>query len=253
MKKCSRDSLCFNTAGQGVSLYDDEFDKNKNWCKHCVSEYNKKYRKNNFLKIKEYNNKYRFVLINVLEQRVNSSNLVEKNRCKKKKSTPNGKGKWKKLWAVLGKRINKANTTSSKRDKNMIEINQVASLLITQNYVCPITGFDISKNYSQLSLEHIVPNEQGGLNVIENVLLVCDMFNYAKNGYDMQYALDTMLKIAYPDDFDKRKNRIDEIMNKIWDIQQIYPKVYEKISKMNKDEIQLTLDNKVKVIDLLNT
>lgn len=255
MKYCSRGSLCFNTVGQNVLLFDSEFNKLstvKSGLNSCCRYCQKQDRLKNIEYLMEYDKYRNSQLIRVLEKRTSNANQTERDKPNKKKSTSKGYGNYINIKHVLKIRISFANQRSKKRDKNMINSKQISALLISQNYHCPITNLDLTQNLADLSLDHLTPDELGGKNVIENIVLMHRTINLGKNGDTISDTLDIMLKIAGLTD-EQRKQKINEITNRIWDIHQIYPKVYEKISKMSKKQITLLLDSRISVIDLLNT
>lgn len=162
------------------------------------------------------------------------------------------------LYYILQQRTQKANSTAKKSNRKMevckIKVIESIALIISQNYICPATGIKLSDVFGELSLDHIVPDEKSGLNVIENMIFLHRTVNLGKNGDYMADALDIMLKIYLPNDSDKplRDKRVKEIIDKIWDIQQIYPKVYETIKGFKRKKLTEILDNRLTVNDILN-
>lgn len=253
LKRCSRGINCCHPDNVDGWLDKSEFHKNKLTndelcynCKKCESKH-KKYLQQNSLWY-------------ILGKRTNQANIKARSKKNKQKFTPHGSGNYKNLYQVLSIRTRDANKMSRGEIRNRkmesCEISRIQStaLIICQNYKCPITGINLTDNFGELSLDHIVPDEKSGLNIIENIIFIHKTINLGKNGDYMVDALDTMLKIYLPNDSDKplRDKRIEEIMNRIWGIQQIYPKVYSVIKEFNYKKLTEILDKRLTVNDILN-
>jgi len=209
----------------------------------------------------KYNNSWEVVIKRTA--RANYEYVVEKP--KRKKVTPRNKAKYNNVWKVVVKRTKTANWDYKKRhiknkglktnNMNRLNTHEMVSLLISQNYECLITGINLLEDFVRMSPDHIIAHENGGENKIDNIIWMHSSINNGKNGDSLEHIIDLSLMVAYPGEENKykRKQRIDEILASIEKIRLVYPKVYEKVSKMKKSKLPLLLDSRMSVIDLLNT
>lgn len=152
----------------------------------------------------------------------------------------------------------KSNAANLKNKNGHIATFEVVTLMITQNYKDVASNNDLIDNIYEISLDHVIPTHKDGLNVISNTLLVRDIFNFGKNGYDFDYALEYFFDVGGVTE-ENRIIRRKEIKTEIQRVRYEFPSVLEKVRKRIKgvqrkyELLELTLKSKIDIKDLFNT
>lgn len=224
-KQCSKKEFCVNPFAikdgyarfNCFNLNNYSKDGKQAYCKYCQKEFDNIYNKSaiGIASQRVRKNKSGLIKKSKISHRVflNTDKSIKKNRYNRSMIGIAGQKTGDNKRSLLEKV--KMGKIELSEDHTFLTKEQFRIMMFVADNKCVITGKPI-EDLQKLSLDHVVPMENGGLDNIENIVVCHEAVNNSKNSYSLEYFCN-----FWNYDYIETLKRIEDFHNKYYEITQL--------------------------------